>query len=351
MTNHRRVVSWAPSIIVAVAMVSTTPAFVAGQTRHAGKQSKETAAPKTWTLPLTPFGDPDLQGVWLNKSATPLERPPALAGRTSLTDEEVAELQRRADRIFKNGESAFAVGDAVFLSAFSNIERYENPNSTANSVWMVEKEFEHRTSLVVDPPDGRIPAHIVEARQREAADTARQRRMAGPEDLSNALRCMTYGVPRFGGRYGDVDFGYFEIVQAPGYVVLRMEAIHDVRVIPVDGRPHLPSRLRQWNGDARGRWDGKTLVVDTTNFSATSNFMGSADGLHLVERFTRVADGTLRYEATLEDPATWAKPWTVVINLRRTPEPLFEFACHEGNLSMFGILNGARAEERAAAHP
>ena len=135
------------------------------------------------------------------------------------------------------------------------------------------------------------------------------------------------------------------VVQAPGYVVLMMEAIHDVRIIPLDGRPHLSERIRHWNGDSRGRWEGATLVVETANFSAKSNFMGAAENLHLVERFTRVAPETINYEITLDDPTTWTKPWTVVIPLRQNHDRLYEFACHEGNQSMIGILAGARAEE------
>ena len=155
-------------------------------------------------------------------------------------------------------------------------------------------------------------------------------------------------VPRLGGRFADPDFSRYGILQAPGYVVLMMEAIHDPRIIPLDGRPHLPQSLRRWNGDSRGRWEGSTLVVDTTNFSPHSNFMGSAENLHLVERFTRVAPDTINYEITLNDPTTWTKPWTAAIRLRQTQDKIYEFACHEGNYNvMHGILAGARAEEQA----
>jgi hypothetical protein len=213
---------------------------------------------------------------------------------------------------------------------------------------MVQKQFDNRTSLITDPPDGRVPPLTPLAQERQAVDAARQRRLAASEDLSNPLRCITYGIPRFGGRYGDVDFGYFEIVQAPGYVVLMMEAIHEARIIPLDGRPRLSEGIRHWNGDSRGRWEGTTLVVETANFSPKSNFMGAAENLRLVERFTRVAPETINYEITLDDPTTWTKPWTVVIPLRQTHDRLYEFACHEGNQSMLGILGGARAEEQAA---
>jgi len=336
-------------VIVLLGTSLLAPASVAGQVRVPAGGERPPETNRTWTPPLTPFGQPDLQGVWFNNSATPLERPAALAGRTSLTDDEVKELQRRADQIFKEGRAAFAVGDAVFLSAFNNIDRYENANSTASSVWMVGKEFDNRTSLVVDPPDGRIPPRTPLSQQRQAADATRQRVPAGPEDLGNALRCITYGVPRFGGRYGEVDFGYFQILQTPDHVVLRMEAVHETRIIPLGSRSRLPSAVRQWTGDSRGRWEGSSLVVETTNFSPKSNFMGASENLRLVERFTRVARDVINYEVTLTDPTTWTKPWTVMIRLKRTPHELYEFACHEGNYSMPGMLTGARAEEAVAS--
>ncbi|MGH9660951.1 MAG: hypothetical protein ACRD96_20560, partial [Bryobacteraceae bacterium] len=282
-----------------------------------------------------------------SNSATPLERPKALEGREFLTDDEVAELKKRAARLFQSGNSDFASGDNVFLAALANVEQYKNPNSTHGSDNMVEREFDNRTSLIIDPPDGKIPPLTPEARQRQAATEARQRIPAGPEDLSNALRCITYGVPRLGGNWGAGPYSYYQILQSPGYVALTMEVIHDVRIIPLDGRPHPPRNIPQWNGDSRGRWEGKTLVVDTTNFSPKSYFMGSSENLHLVERFTRVDADTIRYEITLSDPTTWTKPWTAVIPLKRTPDAIYEFACHEGNYAlMLGMLAAARAEQK-----
>ena len=330
-----------------VAIAALAPVAVAGQT---GTTARKTTAAKTWTSPRTPDGQPDLQGFWANTRATPVERPQVLEGRPFLTDAEVADLQKRADRLFKDGASDFAAGDNIFLAAFANLERYKNPNSTSSSVGMVERVFDNRTSLVVDPPDGRIPALTPEAQRRQAAAAARQRLLSGPEDLSNALRCITYGVPRLGGRFADPDFSYYQILQAPGYVVLMTEAIHEARIIPLGGRPHLPQGVRQWDGDSRGRWEGTTLVVDTTNFSPDSNFMGSGEHLHLVERFTRVASDTINYEITVDDPMTWTKPWTAAIRLtQQAQDTLYEFACHEGNVDiMRGVLGGARADEHAA---
>jgi len=161
-------------------------------------------------------------------------------------------------------------------------------------------------------------------------------------------RCITWGVPRLGGNSGAGPYSYYQILQTPGYLVLTMETNHDARIIPLDGRPHLPQSLRQWHGDSRGRWEGNTLVVETTNFSPKSNFMGSAENLHLVERFTRVAPDTINYEITLNDPATWTKSWTAVIRLKQTQDKIYEFACHEGSYDvMVGILAGARAQEQA----
>jgi hypothetical protein len=308
------------------------------------------AQTKAWTTPLTPDGHPDLQGNWLSKSATPLERPKELADRASLTDAEVAELQRRADRLFKNGNSDFANGDNVFLAALANPDKFKSPTATGNSDDMVEREFDNRTSLIVDPPDGRIPAYTAAGQQRlsalNAAKLARNA-VAGPEDLTPDQRCITFGVPRLGGTYSSGNFGYYQIVQTPGYVVLVTEVIHEARIIPLDGRPHLPSNMRTWTGDSRGRWEGNTLVVDTTNFSAQTNFLGSAEGLHVVERLARIAPDELRYEITVDDPSTWVKPWTAMLRLKRTADAIYEFACHEGNFDeMRGMLLGARADGR-----
>ena len=338
------------SALVTVVALSA-PVSVAGQARAAREPAKKTTATTTWRPPLTPYGQPDLQGVWVNNSSTPVERPKALEGRQFLTDGEVAELKNRADRLFDEGHSDFAAGDNIFLAALANPERYINPNSTDSSRGMVKKDFDNRTSLITDPPDGKIPPLTPQARRRQTeADAARPRLPEGPEDLNNALRCVTYGVPRVGGRFADPDFGRYAILQAPGYVVLMMESIHDARIVPLDGRPHLPPRLRRWSGDSRGRWEGNTLVVDTTNFSPQSNFMGSAEHLHLIERFTRVASDTIVYEMTVDDPTTWTKAWTAAIRLRPTEDQIYEFACHEGNYDLMeGILLGARAEEKKAA--
>jgi hypothetical protein len=344
------------SVLASVmAIVWLAPVPIGGQAENPEK-AKTTAAvrtAKTWTPPRTAWGDPDLQAVWWNNSATPLERPKELAGRQFLTDEEVAELKKRAARLFDvNANADFAGGDNYFLALLANPEGYKNPNATGSVTAMVERELENRTSLIVDPVDGKIPPFTAEGQKRNAApNSVGPHPPVGPEDLSNALRCITYGVPRLGTANinGAGPLGYYQILQAPGYVVLFLETIHETRIIPLDGRPHLSQSLRQWSGDSRGRWEGDTLVVDTTNFSPQSNFMGAAENLHVVERFTRVAAETINYEITLNDQTTWTKPWTAVIHLKRTEDKIYEYACHEGNFhTMEGILGAARADEQAA---
>jgi hypothetical protein len=276
-----------------------------------------------------------------------------LQGRQFLTDAEVAELKARADRIFKRPDSDYASGDNVFFAALDNVDKFKNPNrATGGAEEMIIREFDNRTSLIVDPPDGKIPPLTPEAQRKQSelsiAVAAGMSPPAGPEELNNAIRCITPGVPRVGGRYGAGDYGYYQIVQTPGYVVIFSEVMHQTRIIPLDGQPHLPQKLRAWDGDPRGRWEGKTLVVDTTNFSPKSYYMGSSENLHLVERFTRIAPEEIRYEVTVEDPTVWTRPWKAMVRLRRTNEVLYEFACHEGNLPLEGILAGARAQEKAA---
>ncbi len=263
------------------------------------------AAHAQWTPPLTPDGKPDLQGVWLNQSATPLERPKEFAGRPLLTDEEVAEFKRRAARIFNvNTDSDFPGGDNFFQALIANPDRYASPTATGSATVMIERPIEHRTSLIMDPPDGKIPAMTPDGQERfertpPPTAAGQKRPPAGPKDLSNALRCITYGMPRVGMQTINAagPLGYYQILQTPNYVTVSLEAIHETRVIPLDGRPHLPPSVRLWSGDSRGRWEGHTLVVDTTNFSPKSNFMGAAENLHIVERFTRVAEDALQYRS------------------------------------------------------
>jgi len=349
--HHRRLASLTVFGVVLAGLTSPTPA--AGQATAPSRTSARPVAAMTpWTPPRTPEGQPDLQGIWVNNSATPLERPQALQGRQSLTDAEVAMLEERAAQLLADSNNDFPAGDNLFLAALAGVAQYKNPNSTDNALAMDAKEFDNRTSLIVDPPEGRVP-WTREGKQRFDAANANRLALApeGPEALPIEVRCITYGVPRLGlANFNSAGtLGYYQIVQAKGYVILLYEAIHEARIIPLDGRPHLPESVRSWIGDSRGRWEGETLVVETTNFLQQSSVMGSnGETFRLVERFTRIAAGEIRYEMTLSDPATWTRPWTVMIRLRASRTPIYEYACHEGNAAiMEDIFTAARALDKA----
>jgi hypothetical protein len=297
-----------------------------------------------WTAPRTVDGQPDLQGTWANNNVTPLERPVELAGKPTLTDAEVATLKARSAKLF-NGDGDAAFGDQLYATLLTNPDKFVSTDGRTgdyNQFWLPDRVFDNRTSLITDPPDGRVPP-LLPAAQRRLADAAlRPAVPAGPEDRSVTERCITFGIPRTQAAY----MSYYDIVQSRDAVVLRMETIHDARVIPLDGHPHPGPKIRNWLGDSRGHWEGDTLVVDTTNFSPKSNFRGSRENLHLVERFTRVSPDRLEYAFTVSDDTTWSRPWSAMIPLMRSRAPMYEYACHEGNLGLAGILSGARAEER-----
>ena len=311
-----------------------------------------------WTVPRTADGHPDLQGVWASDSATPLERPEELADRPFLTDEEVATLARRAATLF-NGETDAAFGESVFRAALADETSFqsgdgvtaENPEGTGNynQFWLIDRWFDNRTALIEDPPDGRIPEMTAEGKRRAEARAAvvRPRFPAGPEDLGDGLRCTGGRVPMTGRGYNS----NFQIVQAADSVAILMEMMHDTRIIPLDGRPHLPASLRKDLGDSRGHWDGDTLVVETTNFQRDTNYSGASSNLRLVERFTRVAEDLLQYDFTMDDPTIWTRPWTARIFMRPAPGTgnIYEFACHEGNYAIANTLRGARLQEAEEA--
>ena len=311
------------------------------------QRSSSTSRP--YSVPRTALGQPDLEGVWENNNATPLQRPAAWADKPVLTDAEVEQVRKASQRLEESGDALF--GDELILDTLQGKQTsasHDTETGNYNAFWLPGREFDNRTSLIVDPPNGRIPPETPEAQKRRAA-TAEQRRLRpadGPENRGLSERCITFGVPRFQAAYSSV----YEIVQSPTHVVFRMETIHDARIIPLDNRPHLPDQIPQWLGNSRGHWEGDVLVVETKGFSPKSNFQGSSSGLHLVERFSRSAADTLQYEATMSDPTTWTRPWTVRIPFKRINEPLLEYACHEGNVGMVGILSGARKQdaERAA---
>ena len=320
-------------VVVLAAVGWLAPAAAAAQSTEAG-----------WVVSRTPDGHADLQGVWANNNVTPLERPEAWAGKETLSDEELAALRQSAANAVGDGDALF--GDQLVLAAIEGIEAtsYDPTTGNYNQFWIADRDFTNRTSLVVDPPDGRIPAVTPEAQERfrDAVGYRREHPADSYTDRPLQERCVTYGLPRLGAGYNN----YYQIFQNANHVVFLNEMIHDARVIPLTGAPHLPEPVRQLHGDSRGYWEGDTLVIETTNFSSTASFRGSSDGLHLVERLTRVGPRTLDYEITITDPTVWIRPWTVRIPLMLSDEPMFEYACHEGNIGMDGILAGHRAEER-----
>ena len=283
----------------------------------------------------TPWGDPDLQGIWSNQTPIPLERPPALAGKATFTEAEAAEVERTSlQEILK------ALSRAVPLSG------------ELNEVWLETNKGKvgpgRHTSLVIDPPDGRIP-FTPEGRIRwdatpsiEGQVSGRPMAANGPEDRPLDERCISTG-----GLYVPNPFynNYHQIVQARGYVAILTEMMHEMRIIPLDGRAPLGPNIRGWHGYSRGRWEGQTLVVETTNFNEKRLFEGATSQLRLVERFTRLDPDTIRYRLTVSDPATFSRPWTLENALRKSDGPMYEVACHEGNYGLAGILSGARAEE------
>jgi hypothetical protein len=270
---------------------------------------------------------------------TPLERPQELTGKQFLTSSEAAEFEKqtlqRADADRRDGARAADVGRAY------------------NEFWFDRGAVvdTKRTSLVVDPADGRVPPLTAEATAREAkrAEDRRARQADSWEDRTLTERCMlNHGVPPLPTGYNN----NYQILQTPGYVVVLYEMLYEPRIIPVDGRPHVGPAIRQWKGDSRGRWDGETLVVETTNFGDKVLIRGIAadpsEHLRVVERFRRVDADTLDYQFTIEDPTTWTRPWSGSVPMKKTRDLMYEYACHEGNYGMFGILAGARAGEKAA---
>jgi len=293
-------------------------------------------APAGRGLARTPWGDPDLQGLWTNATITPFERPASLSGKEVLTEREAAEYEKEALET-RNADNRGGGTDADLGRAYNQFW-YDRGTKVVGT---------RRTSLVVDPPDGRVPPLTPDAQQRAAARAEARRRSPadGPEDRSLAERCIlwpTAGPPMIPGGYNN----NYQILQAPGYVVILTEMIHDARIIPLDGRPHAPSGIRQWMGDSRGRWDGHTLVVTTTNFTDKTNIRGSGPNMRLVERFTRVDADTIDYQFTVDDPASFTRSGTAAIPMTKTEGPIFEYACHEGNYGMTNLLRGARAQEK-----
>ena len=293
-------------------------------------------AARAWTAPRTAWGDPDLQGTWTNATMTPLERPADLAGKETLIGEELE--QRNAQ-----------------VAARSSTDRPTRPGETGNynELGWERGKLVNRTSLIIDPPDGKLPSLTPEAQKRKEGGRGGRGPADSWVDRSLFERCITRGLP--GAMLPGFYNHNYQILQTPGYAVILVEMIHDVRIIPLDGRPHLGAGIPQWLGDARGHWEGTTLVVETTNFNdkvdeRSGTAFGTGRSQRLVERFTRVAPDTIDYQFTLDSPSTFTRPWSAAIPMTRIEEgSIYEYACHEGNYALEGILSGARADEKEKA--
>jgi len=328
----RRLLAFAAVVTAALTLAWLAPATAVAQNRSSA-----------YAAPRTPWGDPDLQGNFTNlwEVGTPFERPDQFAGRRleDVTGEELATIRRGIQERTRADQLAGEIGGTRWTWLDSH------NHAKGSMAW-----------FVVDPPDGKIPPLTPEGRARQAARAeARKKSGRGPADsyTDRSLfdRCISRGVP--GSMMPAIYGNSYQIVQAPGYVVIRYEMIHEARIIPLDGSPHLPASMRSYMGDARGHWEGDTLVVRTTNVRDEVAYRGAnAAVFTLIERFTRVAPDKVRWAVTIDDPSTWTRPWTFQVPLTMDDsEPLFEYGCHEGNYAMTNILSGARAEEKAGSRP
>ena len=319
--------------LFAVGVTLTSPVAAQGP-------SAAQAADPPYTAPRTPDGQPDLQGFWSNQTYTPLERRDGVT-EAFYTDEEVAAIEGRAAGRESAQTEPGTIPDVHYDFTQFGLDRSQSVRGE-----------NLRTSLIVDPPDGKLPPVTAEGQRLAADRAAAQERVGGRWDSAEANQLDDRCIIMAGAGPPMMNSGYnsnYQIVQAPGYVMILTEMIHDARVIPLDRRDLPPDGTRQWVGLSRGHWEGETLVVETTNFNAKNPFRGSSDQLKVTERFTRVADDSITYRFTVEDPGTWERPWTAEMPMQETRGPLFEFACHEGNFGLYNTLVGARLEEQQAA--
>ena len=346
---RRRFLESIGALAVAIAVASLVPASVAGQAQApASAKAKTTTAAKGYTPPRTADGHPDLQGVWDFRNVIPLERPSQYAGKEFLTDREAAEFEKSAaerldmDRRDEDGARTPPVVNGA--PATADVARAYN-----EFWWDFGKKFvgSKRSSLIVDPPDGKIPPLTPAAKKR--ADEAAERRARpaqGPEDRGITERCImgfNAGPPILPGAYNN----NLQLFQTPDYVAIVTEMVHNTRIIPLNGRPQ--ANVPQWSGNSRGHWEGDTFVIETKGFYQATSFQNSSPNMHLIEKFSRVGPDNLLYEFTVSDPTTWSKPFTAQVPMRKSDQSLFEYACHEGNYGMKGILSSARAVEKEAA--
>ena len=324
-------------LVILCAATLALPLIGFGQPATVAAKPAAAAKTGTWTPPRTPDGQPDLQGIWNNGTVTPMERPAELAGKDIFTPQEARAWEKQVvDRVNRDQRAPGSVQDVA--RAYNDVW-WDSGTTVVRTL---------RTSMVIDPPDGKIPPltplalkAVEERRSRmgRPAETAHDRPLA-----EQCLQFPTSGPPMTPYVYNN----NFRIVQTKDAVAINIELLHDVRVIPLDGRRHLPSNVRLWFGDSTGHWDGNTLVVDTTNFTNKTSFRGSDENLHVIERFTRIDPDTIVYRFTIDDPTAFTRTWTAELTMARTPGPIYEYACHEGNYGMMNLLKGARADEKAA---
>ena len=339
--------------VLAVCAAAQQPS-TAQKPAPADAKSAPAAKTKTWSVPRLPDGHPDLQGVWTNATLTPLQRLPQFASKATLTEaeaaafekaqQETAEADKHADTPERDRDQAY---NRLFIDRGSNLERVDG---------------QIRTSLIIDPPDGHLPPRAAgamggrggarrapAAAEEGAARGAQIGRFDSVKDRPLGERCLlgfgsTSGPPMMPVLYNN----NYEIVQTPNAIMILVEMVHDVRLIRMDGSPHLPGNMRKWLGDSIGHWEGDTLVVDTTNFTDKTHYQGSSPDLHVIERFKRVDEHTILYRFTVDDPKTFTRPWTAEYPFLATNDRIFEYACHEGNYAMPDILGGARKDDEAA---
>jgi len=329
--------------IATLAVMLAGSALAQNPGRGPGSASHSTGAAKAWTAPRTPDGQPDLQGVWTNNTVTPLERPKDLIGKEFYTDAELAAgMKKEHERLDLNVEEGRPTEPGTADDVHYDFSEYGLDRAQTKLAW------NKRTSIIVGA-DGIIPPLTPEAAKRRAEHRAKARghQFDGPENMSLSARCIAranVGPPLLPAAYNS----NLQIVQGAGYVVIEAEMIHDARIIPTDGRPHIAKNVKQWMGDSVGHWEGNTLVIDTTNFTDRNPFE-DAQNVHVVERLTRVAPDTILYQFTVEDPGMWTKPWSGELPITKMQGQLYEYACHEANYGLVNTLRGARVAEEEAA--
>jgi hypothetical protein len=324
--NHRYVVI-ASRLIAVVAVLCATTSLAVGQTR-------------AYRAPRTPDGQPDLQGYWTNTTYTPLQRPKEVT-KELYTREEALEILKTAATLESEQTEPGTIPDVHYDFTQFGLDR--NQGGLALNL---------RTSLIFDPANGQLPPMTEGGQKRNAARAEARKRMGGPTDAAQnqslSVRCILMdraGPPMLPGAYNN----NYQIIQGQGYVMILVEMIHEPRIIPLDGRPHLPPHVRSLTGNSIGRWEGETLIVETTNFTDKTAFQGSSENMRLTERFTRVAEDRIDYKFTIDDPATWTRPWSAELPMQKTIGPIFEHACHEGNRGLSNTLAGARLEDKKRA--